>query len=317
MEITPAALSALYTKYSQIFQNAFLQQDILWNKVAQLVPSTSESETHVWVDRIPALRKWVGDRVVRNASLRDYVLTNAPYELTEGLDRFKIEDNKIQAFEPVVKMLAAQAKKWPDTLIFDSTLGILATGQNSSAVTYDGQPFFSTAHPQNPDNAASTSQSNYFTATPLSHANFSLVRAAMRAFRGADGLPLKTNPNLLIVPPALEQTGKQILEEEWVSPTAGFGTVAGGAPSKNSLVGTADLLVVDDLAGADDTWYLGDYKKAIKPLLFQLRQPAEFVMRIKPDDPSVFSRHEFQYGVSVRGAAGYGAYFLMAKAVGH
>ena len=67
MDITPSNLSALYTKYSQLFQAAFLQQEILWNKVAQLVPSTSESETHVWMDRIPQLRKWVGDRIIRNA----------------------------------------------------------------------------------------------------------------------------------------------------------------------------------------------------------------------------------------------------------
>lgn len=315
MEITPSNLGALYTRYNQSFQEAFLQQTILWNKVAQLFQSTSESETHVWADRIPQLRKWVGDRVVRNVSLRDYILTNAPYELTEGLDRFKIEDNKIAAFEPVVRMMAAQAKKWPDTLLFDGTSGILATGQNASAVTYDGQPFFSTAHPQNPDNPNSITQSNYFASGyPLTAANYAAVRAAMRGFRGADGLPLKVNPNLLIVPPALETAGHQILMEDWIAPTANVGAVAGGAPSQNALKGTADLLVVDDLAGQDGTWYLVDSKKSIKPFLFQLRQAAEFVMRVKPDDPSVFSRHEFQYGVSVRGAAGYGAYFLAAKA---
>lgn len=315
MELTPGNLSALYTKYSQIFQSVFLKQEIVWPKFAQLVTSTSESETHVWMDRVPQLRKWIGDRVVRNASLRDYVLSNVPYELTEGLDKFKIRDNKIQAFEPLVRMMAAQAKKWPDTLIFDGTAGILATGHTSAAVTYDSQPFFSTSHPQNPDNPSSPSNQNYWASgMPLTHANYAAVRAVMRSYRGADNLPLKVNPNLLVVPPALESAALQILKEDWMSPTAVVGAVAAGAPSKNALVGTADVLVVDDLAGSDDTWYLFDVKQEIKPLIFQLRDPAEFVMRVKPDDPSVFTRHEFLYGVNVRGNAGYGPYFLGAKA---
>lgn len=315
MEITPATLNALYTRYSQLFQDAFLQQEIYWNRLAQLVTSTSESETHVWVDRIPQLKKWQGDRVVRNASLRSYVLSNEPYELTEGLDEFKIKDNKIQAFEPVVRMLAEQSKKWPDTLLFDSTTGILPNGHAAAAATYDGQPFFSTAHPQNPDNPSGASFSNLFsTGYALTHANYAAVRETMRGYKGADGLPLKTNPNLLIVPPALETQAKQILQTEWVSPTAATGAVAASAPSKNVLQGTADILVVDDLAGQDTTWYLVDAKKSLKPFLFQLREPAEFVMRTKPDDPSVFSRHEYLYGVRVRGNAGYGAWFLAARA---
>lgn len=314
MELTQGNLSALRTKYSQIFQSTFLDQLVVWPKVAQLVTSTSESETHVWVDRIPQVRQWVGDRVIRNASLREYILTNLPFEQTEGLDEFKVKDNKINAFEPVVRMQAAAAKKWPDNLIFNGTTGILATGQNSSAVTYDNVAFFSTAHPQNPDNAASSLQSNYYASGyPLNHTNFAAVRQGMRMLRGADGLPLLVNPNLLIVGPENEQQGKQILEAEWITPTANFGAVGQAGASQNVLRGTADLLVVDDLSG-NPAWYLADWKKPVKPLLFQLREPAKFVMRVRPDDAPVFSRHEYQYGVMMRGNAGYGPWFLMAKA---
>lgn len=317
MDITPGNLSALYTKYSQQFQNAFLKQEITYPKISTTVTSDSESETHVFMDRIPQLRKWIGDRVVRNASLRDYVLKNDAFELTMGLDRFKIEDNKLNAFDPTVRMMAEQAKKWPDTLFYDSVTGILATGQTASAVAtgYDGQPFFSTGHPVNMDDPASATQSNYSAAgLPLTPANYKTVRQTMRGYKGADGLPLKVNPNLLIVDPSLEAAGIQILKEEWIAPAAAVGAGAANVLQRNPFYGTADLLVIDDLGGAAGTWYLGDTRSSIKPLIFQLRQAAKFAMLVDPKDPKNFQAHQFQYGVEVRGAAGFGPWFLMYKA---
>lgn len=312
MDFTPSNLSALRTQYSQIFQEAFLEQDVLWNKIAQLVTSKGESETHVWMDRIPQLRQWVGDRILQNASLRDYVLTNLPFELTVELDQFRIEDNKIASFEPTVRMIAEQAKKWPDTLIFTATTGALAAG--STAITYDGVAYFSTAHPVNIDNAAQGTQSNYASSgKALTPVNYGFARQTMRAYKGADGLPLKVNPKLLIVPPALEANAIQILQNEWIAPAAATYAGASGVAQENPFYGTADILVVDDLAGQDTRWYLADNTKSVKPLLFQLREAAKFVMKTRPDDPAVFSRHAVQYGVSTRGAVGYGPWFLMSS----
>jgi phage major head subunit gpT-like protein len=316
MDISPSALAALYVRYNQIYQEAFLKQKVVWNKIASLVNSESESETHVWMDRIPQLRKWYGERVVRNAALRNFTAQNLPFELTIGLDKFKIADNKIKAFEPVVRAMAEQAKKWPDTLMFnpvstDVTViaGALANGVNT--VTYDAVDFFSTSHPQNPDDPGSTLQSNYSASGfALTHANFKTARQTMRGYKGADGLPLQVNPNLLVVPPALEAQAIQILEEEWVSPTAAVGAVAASAPSKNALVGTADYIVVDDLAGQDTTWYLMDVRSSIKPFVFQMREPPIFAMLTKPTDAPVWERHEFQYGVEARGVGTYGPWFL-------
>jgi phage major head subunit gpT-like protein len=322
MELSPGNVAALYTRYSKIFEEVFFKQSVAWPRIASLYPSEGETETHVWMDRIPQLRKWFGDRKENNVSLRSYTLPNIPFEGTIGLDKFKVEDNKIGSFDNAVRALAEQAKKWPDSMMFNASSadpsaisGLLASGASTSAVTYDGQPFFSTAHPQNPDNPNSATQSNYSSSgLALTHANFSTVRAVMRGYRGADGYPLKVNPNLLVVPPALEQTAISILESEWISPTVTFGGVAASAPSQNTLRGTADYLVVDDLAGQDTTWYLMDVKSAIKPFIFQLRTPAQFVALVKPTDPNMFNQHKLLYGVDARGNAGFSAYFLCYSA---
>ena len=312
MELSPANLQALYVTFSQTWQEAFLKYNVSWQKVASLLNSDSESETHVIMDRVPQVREWVADRIVRNVSLRDQTLKNKAYEHTIGIDKFKVQDNKINAFKDVIRAQGEQAKKWPDVLIFGKG-GALDVGDTAAAVGYDGLPFFSAAHPVNMDDPASAVQSNLFPNTPLNHANFSKVYDAMRSWVGADGLPLLVEPSVLLHDTTNRTAATQVLKEEWVSPTAAAGVIANGAPSKNSLVGLCDPLMVPDLNYAPGTWYLLATVGAIKPLIFQLRQAMQFVQRVKPDDTPVFEKHEFQYGIEGRGAAGYGPWFLAAK----
>ena len=265
------------------------------------------------MDRIPQVRRWVGDRVIQNASLRSYLLTNAPYELTEGLDEFRIKDNKINAFEPVVQQLAMQMKKWPDKLLFDATVGVMPNGNSATtALTYDNVAFYSTAHPINVDVPSVGTQSNYAASgKAFNSANFGFARQAMRTFLGADGLPLGVNPKQVVVPSALEPTGIQVLKDEWIAPAVAVYENAANTLQQNPFYGAADLVVVPDLDAASATqWYLNDNTMPVKPFVFQLREPAKFVMKTRPDDPAIFSRHEVQYGAMARGAAGYGPWFL-------
>jgi phage major head subunit gpT-like protein len=321
MELTPSAASSLYTKFSQIFQVAVEQTEIFWPKFAQLFNSTTESENHVWLDRVPQLRLWVGDRMIQNASLRSYTLSNSAYELTEELDEFAVKDNKIDAFQPLVQLMGQQTKKWPDGLFFNNSTGAIVNG--ATTLTYDGQDFWSTSHPTNPDNPLSATQSNFASSTPLNIANYFTARAAMSNFLGADGLPLYVTPTLLMVPPSLEATARQILNTTYIAPAVALGMNSSGVMQENPLRGTADLLVVPDMAAitsvgghAGTPWILMDNTKPIKPFLFQLREAPEFVFNIRPDSPSVFSRHALQYGVMTRGAGGYGPYFYAYLGIG-
>lgn len=62
----------------------------------------------------------------------------------------------------------------------------------------------------------------------------------------------------------------------------------------------------DDAPGGGAPWFLIDDTRALKPIIFQDRQPFEFVARDKVDDENVFQRKEFQYGVDARHNVGYG-----------
>ncbi len=317
MDITPGTLAALEKRYDKIYQSAFTGTTVLWQKFAQRVPSTTLTEVHTWMDRVPQLREWIGARVVQNATLRSQTITNRHFELTEGLNRDRISDNIIGSFDGLVQMMAERAKKLPDVLLLSPAAqgapGPLANGQN--APCYDGQDYFSTAHPQNMDNPASPTFSNYFSSGyPLNPASFVALRQVMRSYRGADGLPLYCEPTHVVVPPALEEAAIQTLKTEWISPAAAFGAVAAAAPSKNSLFGAADVIVADDLAGDDTRWYMLDNSHPIKPFIYQDREAPKFAMRVRPDDPAVFDMNVFKYGVDLRGNGGYGPWFYAISA---
>ena len=64
----------------------------------------------------------------------------------------------------------------------------------------------------------------------------------MMSVKNADGRPLGIKPTLLVVPPSLESSAREILQAQFI---IGDPTI-GGAKS-NVWQGTADLLVVPEL----------------------------------------------------------------------
>ncbi len=321
MDYTPATLAALYVKYSQLFQQSVLRIGLNWPKFAQLFESSTTTESHVWADRISQMRQWFGDRVVDNVVLRTYSLTNQPFEKTIELDAFNVSDNKINAFAPAVQMLSMQAAKWADNLFFSSIYGAIAGG--TSFVTYDGQPFYSGAHPANPDNPALyPAMANYETGFPLNSANYFTARSDMRAYIGADGLPLNVNPSLLMTGTALEAAAIQILQTQWTAPSVGVGQNASGVVQQNALYGTADLLIVPDMQALNgviasgNPWNLIDPTMPLKPYLYQLREAPVFYFLMSPQSSPMIARHALQMGVYTRGIGGYGPWFGAFLGVG-
>lgn len=59
-------------------------------------------------------------------------------------------------------------------------------------------------------------------------------------------------------------------------------------------------------AGASPAWYLLDTSRPIKPLIYQLRRPAQFTAMFDLSSERVFYEREFVFGTDVRDAAGYG-----------
>jgi phage major head subunit gpT-like protein len=82
----------------------------------------------------------------------------------------------------------------------------------------------------------------YASQDTLSPTTYAAARAAMMSVKNADGRPLGIKPSLLVVPPSLESSAREILQAQFI---IGDPTI-GGAKS-NVWQGTADLLVVPEL----------------------------------------------------------------------
>lgn len=64
--------------------------------------------------------------------------------------------------------------------------------------------------------------------------------------------------------------------------------------------------VSNSLAGAAAPWFLIDDSQAVKPIIFQERQAMRWVAQDNPENPEVFNRNVFKYGVDYRANVGYG-----------
>jgi phage major head subunit gpT-like protein len=309
--ISASLLNILFNQYNLDFQKGYGETPVWWDKIATLKTSTTATETYAWAARVPRLRKWVGERVLRSLATYSQQVANDDYEDTVEIDRNAILDDQAGIFDFGMRDLGRAARKWPDTLLV-TTLQAGAT-----TLCYDGQYFFDTDHPTDlyPGQVTAANQQNYWsTSKALTFDNYQAVRAAMMSFAGEDGLPLGVVPDTLVVPPQLEVTARLICEASSVSPQT-IGAITQAGANDNVLKGTAKVLVIPELANEATTWYLLDCSKAIKPFVFQQRQAPQTIQLRSPSDYNVFNRKKFIFGVDTRGATFGGLWWLAAKAV--
>lgn len=281
MIVNQQTLRGIYLGFNTLFNRAFEEEKPLYTEIATVTPSTTDSETYAWLGDIPGMREWIGDREIQNITASDYTIKNKDFELTVGVDRNAIEDDKIGLYKPSIQMLGASAASHPDELVY----ALLASG--FEAKCYDGKAFFATDH-----EVGKNAVSNKIT-SKLSLESYVTARAMMRGYKNSKGRSLALVPNLLVVPPALEAKAREILVAEFINGT------------KNTMQGTAELHVEPRLT-SDAAWFLLDTSRPIKPLIYQQRKKAKFVSKTAETDDNVFMSKKFIYGADSRGNAGFG-----------
>jgi phage major head subunit gpT-like protein len=304
MLITPAAIAALQVGFSNIFQRAWQTTSVFWPRMATMTQSSTASNVYGAMARLPAMREWLGPRLFANIEGHAYTLNNRTFELSVAVGRDEIEDDQLGWTSAYISEFGRQAAKWPDQLAVEALQnGTVITGPGGAS--FDGLSFFNAAHTLNPAGV----QSNNLAATPLTAANYGVARETMMAYRGEDGQPMGVMPDLLIVPPQLETEARTILNADFIADPGG---VAAGVT--NIFKGSADLLVVPELANQATTWYLADSSRPMLPLIWQVRRPVQFTNKTNLTDDNVFRQNRFEWGIDGRGAVGYGPWFLMLRA---
>ena len=297
--LTSATVLALQTTFSTQYRSGYADSPEYSSRFTTTIPSTVRTNTYGWMARLPSMRQWVGPRTIQNLTNHDYTLENLPFELTIGVDRDDIEDDNLGTYSPMFSELGRAAKKLPDQRVRT------ALQAGTANLCFDGVAMFATTHPLDP----AGNQSNLFTATALTAANYASTRQSMMAYTGEDSEPLGVMPNLLIVPPQLEDEALTILNSQIILD----GTATAGVT--NVYRNSAQLLVVPELANQPTVWYLADTSRPIQGMIWQNRKSPQLVSMASPDDPNVFNDKQLLWGVDGRGAAGYGLWFLLARAI--
>lgn len=308
--VNSALLDAAFANYQTIFQQVLESNPVLYSKFASRIPSTTSEERYAWINDLADMREWEsGERQIQDLEANIQALVNKEYERTFRIPRKAFEDDRYGVYATGVRQLAEAAAQLPDKACFDAMIN----GKTApSSTLFDNKAFFATDHPVNTADAGKGTQSNLFTGTALTHANYAAKRASMMKLKAPSGRPLNIVPDLLIVPPGLEVTALQIAKGALIASTTGGNAATGGAT--NVLAGTCDVLVAPRLAAdSDTTWYLACTKRVVKPIIWQERLAPEFQFLNRPTDPNVFLHKEFVFGAYARGAAGYGPYWLMAR----
>jgi phage major head subunit gpT-like protein len=283
MIINSSNLRGVYVAFNTLYNKAFASQTPIYEKVATETPSTTDAETYAWLGDIPGMREWIGDREIKNLSASDYTVKNKDFELTVGVPRNAIQDDKIGLYNPSIQMLGQEAAMHPDKIVFK----LLASGFSEKC--YDGKPFFATDHPVNKKTTASNKGTK-----KLSLAAYIEARAAIMSLTNSEGDPLGLIPDTLVYAPKNDAIARDILLADFINGT------------KNTMKDTATPLMAPQLAGKDDAWYLLCTQRPLKPLIWQKRQAPKFVALTNDTDENVFMRKTYYYGVDSRGNAGYG-----------
>lgn len=282
MIVNQANLHGLNVSYSTAYNKSFDATQSNYQKVATTVPSTTGEQDYKWLGQMPQMKEWIGEREIQSLAAYDYSIKNKPFEMTIGVPRDDIEDDKYGVYAPLFSNMGEAAALHPDTLIFGSMMN------GFTEKCYDGKTFFATDH-----KVGDTTYSNKG-AEELTAESYETARTAIMCIRGDKGKSLKLVPDLLVVPPSLEKAARLILEAEYINGTS------------NVLKGTAEILVEPTLSEHPDYWFLLCTKRFLKPFIYQERTKIKFTSLTKETDENVFMNNEFLYGANGRSNSGYG-----------
>jgi phage major head subunit gpT-like protein len=293
MLLTPQKITAASNGFRAVFLAAYEGYTPDWMPVAMEVESSSETETYDFVTGLPGMKELVGEVKIEDFDIAGFAIKNKEWESTVPVKRSVIERDNLGLVRPQMEELATNARNHPRELI----AALLSGGFTS--LDYTGKNFFDTNKLYNPEDKSKDAAkfSNKGTAV-LSAASFIIARTSLRKMKNAKGKNLGLGKKLtLIVPPALEETANKLRTAENIS-------VAGGSTETNTLRGTFEVLVINELA-TDTEWFLVESGRAIKPLIVQFEVRPEFVAADDPKSTHVLLQKKFIYQAYGRWNAGY------------
>lgn len=297
--ITSDFLAAVLTGYRATFHRDFdaAAGGQLWRDLAMPIPSTKRTESHSWLGTVPKMQNVTrGPMHFDSLNAYSYSLENQLYKAGFEVERQEYEDDALGLIQPRVQQLGPEAARHPGELIFDLF--------ESGGLAFDAVAFFADTRvlgaSANIDNIVAGAYGDG--TVGQFQAGLAAGRAAMRAFQDDKGRPMNLTPNVLVVPPALEQTAFQACN-------ANQGTITQPvipATQDGAIRAAGFLILVNPQLSTVDDWYMFHTRSALKPFMHQTRLAPRLEGITNPETESGIVRDRFIYTVRARYTVGYG-----------
>jgi hypothetical protein len=303
----------------------------IWHsRLAQVIPITNESVLNGWVGMLDKAREWIGPRQVRTPAPQTYLVTPKPFELTWGVDRFRLDDDKLNygLYMPYARMHGEQDAKVPDYQLRDLIFNLGTSWTGAPQLGTDGLSHWNVAHLVDPFDAAKGTFCNDYrggvsvdsvtVGGALSPNAFKSVFADASIRKVESGEAGLFTPDMLEASTHLRGEVEVILKSAMISPASfgGLGTGAVGTANapfvgvmNNPLQGYVDYELIEDFGITAATrlqWLLTRSKGVVKPFTCFIRSGAVRAERVAETDPSVFDSHTYQFGSWQRMAPAWG-----------
>lgn len=136
-----ANLLTMGTAFSALFAGGLKLAEPQYTDVAMVVPSSTGQNEYGWLNEMPGMREWVGDRVLNDISTSGYQIKNKKFEQTIEVKGDDIDDDNVGIYSPMFTAMGRVTASHPNELVFAALKAGFATN------CYDGQYFFDTDHP--------------------------------------------------------------------------------------------------------------------------------------------------------------------------
>lgn len=142
MLVNRANLNDLFVAFNAAFKEGFgsYSADDLAPILMRTTAKTKEAH-YAWLGQFPGLRKWLGERVIRQLKAHDYRIKNEPFESTVEVDSDDVMYDQVGIYSPLMTEMGRAAAAHP----FELSFALLKAGFTTEC--YDGQYMFDTDHP--------------------------------------------------------------------------------------------------------------------------------------------------------------------------
>jgi phage major head subunit gpT-like protein len=283
MNTNTEKFKAMVTAFDLAFKNAFEGAPDISGKFAMTVGDSAHQIVELpFFEAFTFMRKWIGDRQIKNLQGAKLTLREDGFEDTIGISERDFECDNWSLYANAVRQMGENAAALWDRLATEALV--------NAGTWIDGKAFFAT------DRKYGKSTIGNKTTSALSASTFNTAYEAMQSYKGHNGEPMCVTPDTLMVGPKNRKTAFDIINANLISD----GTTTVDNPNK----GLVDVIVNPRLVGdAEDYWFLMKAKGAIKPVALQKSRAPRLTVLDKATDESVFMRGDILVGSDAYGSA--------------